>query len=112
MPTKHVREKAMHTTISSARLDGTPRLACARTDRVVNGPQEGAESRYGRLLSSRSQWQHVREKSLLAEGHCAPKLLDLMPVREVRMNAMARQRTEVRGAGKVQSDSHGAAHWL
>ena len=32
MATRHVREKGTHTTISSARLDRTLSLACARTD--------------------------------------------------------------------------------
>ena len=92
MATKHVREKGMHTTISSARLDGTLSLACARTDPVVNRPQKVCVTVWTTPVLAATGSGSMSKRRLLAERSCAPKMLD--PMWEVLMNTIAANKSQ------------------
>ncbi len=76
MATRHVREKGMHTTISSARLERTLSLACARTTHVVNGPSKVWVTVWTSPVLATSG--SMSKRRLLAEGSCAAKMLNPM----------------------------------
>ena len=79
MATKHVREKGMHTTISSVRLEGTPSLAC---DHVVNRPQKVCVAVWTSPVLAATGSGSMSKRRLLAE-----RMLD--PMWEVLMNTIA-----------------------
>jgi hypothetical protein len=80
----------MHTTISSARLEGT--LICARTDLVVNRPQKVCVAVWTSPVLAATGSGSMSKRRLLAERGCAPKMLD--PMWEVLMNTIAANKSQ------------------